>query len=178
MKIIKVKTDKVVNNFVDPSTGEILDSEEEVKHHKIVVGDKESFAMMFIPVIGLIDTLDKVSIKVLQWAALNAGHNSNVVHLGKYSCSLIEQEFDIKYQTIKDAISKLKNKNAIIPLGSGAYRVNPRYYWKGQTSERIKTMRYILEIECPDCMSKELKEELMLPENTEFLKEALEHQGE
>lgn len=151
MKTIKVKTESVTTNFIDKETGEILEVGQEIKHHKIVVDTRRDFVMMHIPVIGLIDGLDNTTIKVLIWCGLNASYNANTVNLTKPMCEEITKEFKISYQTIKNSISKLSKQKALIPMGSGTYRVNPRYFWKGQTSEKLKTMKYILEVECPNC---------------------------
>lgn len=150
MKTIKVKTNLITNNFIDASTGELLETEMDVKHQKIVINDKRDFVNMSIPILGMIDGLDNTTIKVLIWCALNAEYNRNIVNLTKPMCDEITKEFKISYQTIKNSITKLSKKKALIPLGSGTYRVNPRYFWKGATSEKLKTMKYILEMECPN----------------------------
>jgi len=151
MKKIKVKTDVLTTNFVDIKTGEIIETTQEVKNHKIVVDSKRDFVMLSFAVVGLLDGLDKTSIKVLIYCSLNAGYNSNIVNLTKPMCTEITKEFNINYQTIKNSIGKLSKKKILIRLGSGTYRVNPRYFWKGQTAEKLKTMRYILDVECPNC---------------------------
>lgn len=152
MKAIKVKTNSVTNNYIDADTGEILETEQEVKHQKIVVNSRRDFIMMHLPIIGLIDGLDNTTIKVLIWCGMNASYNTNTVNLTKPMCIDITKQYNIKYQTIKNSISKLSKKKALIPLGSGTYRVNPKYFWKGETAEKLKTMRYILEIECPSAL--------------------------
>lgn len=151
MKLKKVKTDVVVNNFIDENTGEVLDTDISIKHHKIVVEDNESFFWTYLGAISLIDDLDKVSIKVLYYCNINAQWNTNMIALTKPVLLDIEKKIGLKYQTVRNAISKLKKLNILIDLGSATYRINPRYYWKGNSSDRLKTMKYVLEVECEFC---------------------------
>lgn len=155
MEQIVVKTELVTNNFINED-GELLEVSEEIKKHKIVVGDNKSFSMVYNTIIGLYDGLDKVAIKILTWCGINAQHNTNVVNLTKPMCTLITKEYGLSYNTIKNAISRLAKKKALFPLGSGTYRVNPKYYWKGSVDSRRRTMKYILEVECPECEAKDV----------------------
>lgn len=151
MKERKVKTETVVNNFIDTDTGELLNTEEHVKHHKIVVDDSTSFAIMYSEVIGALKGLRSNDMHIVQYCVLNAEVNSNTVNLTKPMCDKITETCDIPYQSIKNSIAKLKTKGLLIPLGSGNYRVNPKYYWRGNKIERNKTLKYVLEVECPNC---------------------------
>ena len=148
MKEVKVKTDVVINNYIDIETGEIIDQDKEIKHHKILVDDKESFFWTYLSILKVLDDLDKVSIKVLYFCNMHSQWNTNKIALTKPILKDIEIMFDIKYQTIRNSISKLKKLGVLIDLGSATYRINPRYYWKGDTQQRTKNMQYILEIEC------------------------------
>lgn len=152
MKAIKVKTDVVTNNYLDSETGEIIEQSTEIKHHKIVVDSDESFFWTYNALLSILQDLTKTEIKLLQYACLNAQWNKNIVSFGKPVCEDIKKSYDISYQTVKDTVSSLKTKNIFIPLGSGYYRINPRYYWRGNSSERKKTMKFILEVECPECL--------------------------
>lgn len=151
MKVIKIKTDQVNNNFIDVETGEVIDQSVEIKHHKKVVDDKESFYWTYLSVMSLLDDIDKTSFKLLFYCVHNCQWNTNVISLTKPILKDIESKLGLKYQTCRNAISKLKKLGVFIDLGSATYRINPRYYWKGETKERLKTMKYILEIECPEC---------------------------
>lgn len=155
MERITIKEEIIINNFISED-GELLEVDKEVKKHKIVVGDNKTFSMMYNTIIGLYDGLDKVAIKILTWCGVNAQHNTNIVNLTKPMCNLISKEYDLSYHTIKNAISRLAKKKALFALGSGTYRVNPKYYWKGSIDTRRKTMKYILEVECPECEAKDV----------------------
>jgi len=151
MKLVTKKVDTVQNNYFDQETGELVDVSVEQKEHTIVVDDEPSFAMVYTKLIGLIDGLDNTSIKILMWGILNCNYNTNIVSFTKPMCDMIGEEYSLKYGSIKNAISKLSTRKVLLPMGSGMYRINPRYAWKGGSSERKKTMQYVLTIECPGC---------------------------
>lgn len=151
MKQIKIKTDTVVNNYFNEETGEITNQEINVKHHKIIIADKESFALQYSEIIGKMKNLNGNDIKLLAYCSLNAEHNTNRIALTKPICEEIFEGLEIPYQSIRNSAAKLVKEKVLIPLGSATYRVNPKYYWRGNSNERLKTMKYILEIECPDC---------------------------
>ena len=79
MKQQKIGTDKVTNNFIDEKTGEILDTVEDVKHHKIVVATNEEFFWTYSAILGIIDSLTKTEMKLLYWACLNSQFNKNII---------------------------------------------------------------------------------------------------
>jgi hypothetical protein len=151
MKLKTVKSSTVVNNFVDASTGEILDVEIDVKHERILADTREEFFFTYASIIGVIQELDKVSVNILMYCNTNAQWNTNMVALTKPVVEDICKTFDIKYQTVRNAVSKLKKTGIFIHLGNSTYRINPRYYWKGNTNERNNTMKYVLEVECKTC---------------------------
>lgn len=151
MKLVTKRKDTVQNNYFDQETGELIDVAIEQKEHIIIVDDEPAFAMVYTKIIGLIDGLDNTSIKVLMWGILNCNYNTNIVSFTKPMCDMIGEEYNLKYGSIKNAISKLSTAKVLLPMGSGMYRINPRYAWKGGSSERKKTMQYVLTIECPTC---------------------------
>jgi len=151
MKLVTKRKETVQNNYFDQETGELIDVAIEKKEHTIVVDDEPAFAMVYTKIIGLIDGLDNTSIKVLMWGILNCNYNTNIVSFTKPMCDMIGEEYNLKYGSIKNAISKLSTRKVLLPMGSGMYRINPRYAWKGGSSERKKTMQYVLTIECPGC---------------------------
>lgn len=147
MKLKKIKTDTVTNNFINIETGEIIDTDTDTKHQKIVIKEKEAFCLMYGAVTGIVNELDKISIRILVWCATNCIMNSNKINLGKPMCDEITKLTGLSYGTIKNSITRLSKAGALISLGSGTYRVHPRYFWRGADADRMKTMRYVLEIE-------------------------------
>ena len=97
------------------------------------------------------DNIDKVALKVLFFSIKHAVFNTNKVSLHKAMLTEFQIQSGLTYQTIKNAISRLKKSGALISLGGGTYRVNPKYFWKGDRENRRPTMEYILKVECPGC---------------------------
>lgn len=151
MRLLKVKSDYIINNYVDTETGEMLQTTMDVKHHKIVVDDRETFAFQYSSIMGVFKELSGRDIKVLTYCSLNSERGTNRISLTKVITEEIATIYDTSYNSVKNSITVLKKKMILMPLGSGTYRINPRYYWKGSSDERKKTMKYILEIECPFC---------------------------
>ncbi len=151
MKLITKKTEVITDNLVDINTAELVEQSIITKAHQIIVDDEPAFAMLYMTIIGAIDGLDRLSLKVLIWSMLKCEYNTNTVNLSKPMCALITKEYNLTYGSIKNAISKLKQQGILISLGSGTYRLNPRYSWKGTSADRKKTMKYVLTVECPEC---------------------------
>lgn len=151
MHLKTVGTTAIQNNFIDPETGEYLDQEMHVKQHKILVNDEFEFYMVSLQAIGITHKLDLVSQNVLAYALTHCQFNTNLISLTKPCLEDMEKYLNYKVQTLRDAICRLKKAKVIIGRGSGIYRVNPIYFWKGKTSEHKKTIKYVLEVECPEC---------------------------
>ncbi len=151
MKTKTVRLDKVVNNFVDPDTGELLELSSNIKRHTIVVDDKETFAFQYASIIGVFKELHGNDIKVLTYCSLHAETNTNRIALTRPICDDITKKLNIPYQSIRNSLAKLVDKDILISLGSATYRISPKYYWRGNSTARLTTMKYILDVECPNC---------------------------
>lgn len=151
MKEIQTGLDTVKNNFISEE-GELLSTEIDTKIHKIVVDDKEQFTFMYASIIGVMKDLNGGDIKLLSYCAMRSEANTNRITLVKPIIQEIADDFEISISSVKNSIVALKNKDILISLGSGVYRINPKYYWRGTMNQRLKTMKYVLEIECPNCL--------------------------
>tara|TARA_R110000868_G_C10810997_1_gene757844 strand:- start:247 stop:771 length:525 start_codon:yes stop_codon:yes gene_type:complete len=145
-KIKKSTRETTVNNYINED-GEILDTVTDVKRQTILVPDKDSFAMAFSSVIGLMAGLDKMSINLIMWCSQNCVINQNIINLGKAYRSAICKEFKVSDQTIKNSIGVLSKKGILISIGTATYKVHPKYFWRGDMGERNRSLQYILTIE-------------------------------
>lgn len=143
----KVYTEKVVNNFINKDTGELLETSEAVKHHSIVVPDKEAFAFQYAAIIGAIKSLSGRDIKILTYCAINASTETNAIHITKHVLEDIANTFNSSIGSVRNGIRILKEKQILSSLGKGSYIINPRYYWKGSSVGRNKALKYILTLE-------------------------------
>ena len=151
MKLKNKYSETVVNNYIDSDTGELLNFDVEVKTHKIVVEGKDQFAFMYSSIIGALNGLNGSDIKLLMFCSLNCTYNSNIIALNSHFLELISSQSGVSVGSLKNSLTSLHKKNILIKLGGATYRVNPRYFWKGENTERTKTMKFILEVECTDC---------------------------
>jgi hypothetical protein len=151
MKLIEKYDETVVNNFIDPETAELIETSVEVKTHKIAVESKDQFAFIYASLIGALKGLNGGDIKLLMYCSMNCTLNSNMIPLNSHFLAEAAKQLDVSAGSLRNSIMSLTKKDILIKVGSGTYRVNPRYFWRGDVSERLKTMRYILEVECPTC---------------------------
>lgn len=151
MKQLKVKTTETTNNYFDNETGELIKSDTDVKHDKIIVSGREEFAVVYSSVISATEGLPPSTKALLIHISLKASVDSNEITLVKPVLEKLSKESSMSTSAIKKAISQLVEKNILIRIGSGLYRVNPKYYWRGSQANRNKTMKYVLEVECPSC---------------------------
>ena len=85
------------------------------------------------------------------YISLKASVDSNEITLVKPVLEKLSKESEMSMSAIKKSVAQLVDKNILIRIGSGLYRVNPKYYWRGSIANRNKTMKYVLEVECPNC---------------------------
>lgn len=96
--------------------------------------------------------LNGSSLKVLYYCIFNCQINSNIIKLDKNELIKINNVTGVSVSSIKNSISIMKKKKFLISKGNAIYRCNPTNTWKGSDSKRLKTMKYVLEIECHDCL--------------------------
>ena len=155
MRLKNVHKRTTVNNYVDTETGEVINTSTDIKHDKIIVNDAERFAMIFSNIIGVIDGLNGTAIKVLIFCSQNCVVNTCIINLGKAYRESICKAFDLKDQTVKNAISDLVKNGILIYESTSTYKVNPKYFWRGDMGERRKALKYILELELTELPKRE-----------------------
>ena len=143
MKVIKVNKQKVITHTTD-TQGVILDTSVETKHDLVVTNSDETFCTLFGGLISIADGIDKLGWKVLLYCSQNCDINSNYINLGKHSRKRICELYSLSDGSVKNAVCRLAKSGALIRDDSSVYRVNPKYFWRGNQGERKK---YILEIE-------------------------------
>lgn len=146
MKILPFGKHTVVNNFINED-GEIIDTQKETKTQKLFVEDDEAFYWTYLSVQALLDNIDKVGFKLLFYSMTNCQWNKNVISYTKPILKDIEEKIGLKSQTVRNSINQLKKRGILLSLGSATYQINPRYFWKGDSKTRNKTLKYILEIQ-------------------------------
>jgi len=137
----------VKSNFIDSETGEILDTDVQIKEHKIITASKDQFVFFYASFIGMLKGLNGVEIKLLMYCSLNCSFNTNLIALTGPVKETISKEFDIAHGSIKNAIMRLVKKGILTRAGYATYIVSPEYFWKGEASNRVEALKFKFELE-------------------------------
>lgn len=149
MKIKEKSTDRIIHNFLDKKTGELLESVVEVKKEHVLVKSKEEFFMAYSGILSQLKDLSPATTKFLIWVCLNSTVNNSKISVVKHTIEEAKNYLNLSESSIRKSVSELKKANILISLGSGLYRVNPKYYWREDRATRDKTLKYVLTVECP-----------------------------
>ncbi len=128
--------------------GELLDVE--IKTNKYLVDTKEEFVQIYTSIQAKLEGLGYTAEKVLFYCIFNCD-SSNVINLSSFHKKKIEKQFEFAPSTVANAITTLSQRQLLIRIDRATYRVNPIHAWKGNSVDRKKTIKYVLEIECPEC---------------------------
>lgn len=148
MKKSYLKTNLIsTRELVDIETGEIIDYN--VNHHKYLANNKEEFMLLYSSILGIFEGLEQSEIRVygylLRYAEGLEFDISKKIRLN------IAESTNLNERTVYKTCQSLVDKKLIYKNSNGLYKINPRYAFKGSTSERNAALKAILEIECPEC---------------------------
>jgi hypothetical protein len=145
-----------MERFVDKSTGEVIGERFESKKTKIIAGDRDEYFMIYSSFISVSAGLTPVETKVFL-LLLNYSNSANSVGIAKADRILIAEKLNAtkgkSYSEISvfRALRGLVEKKVLIKKQKSFFKINPRYFWRGSYNDRIKALKYTLEVECPDC---------------------------
>lgn len=138
---------QVITERVDPETGEVTS---ETKNDKLVFGESGDFYQLYSSVIAIIEQLKPIESKVFI-STFKYANIENKLALTKNFKQEIATANDCCYSAVGNAITVLVEKGLLIRLDTATYRINPRYFWKSNSSSRKKALQYVLSVECPKC---------------------------
>lgn len=137
-----------ITNFVDPDTGELLD--QEIKKHTYIANSKEEFMLLYVNVIPIFLNLSHPAKST--YAYLLGNYDSETIfEIGGGMRSLIAKRLGISNSAVANGLTQLKDSALLYSHGKGMYQINPRYAFKGSTSNRNAALKAIIEIGCKDC---------------------------
>ena len=148
MKNSFLKTSSIDRDvFIDVETGEIVD--ENIKHHKYLANSKEEFLLLYSSVLGIFEGLNQAEIRVYGYLLKYAeGLEFDISRKIRVN---IAERTNLSERTIYNTCQSLLDKRLIFKTKNGLYQINPRYAFKGSTSERNAALKATLDLECPDC---------------------------
>lgn len=137
---------KEVKTLVDKESGEIIDTE--TKYHSYIANSKEEFLMIYSSMLGVFMGMEQAEIRVYGYLLRYA--NGLHFSITKPLRIQMSSEVGLNERTIYNTINALKAKNLIFE-SSGLFQINPRYAFKGSSSDRNKALKAIIELGCKEC---------------------------
>jgi hypothetical protein len=143
---LKTGKEEVIRTIED---GQVVD--ETMKVHTYLAANKEQFFIGYASMLGMVyEQLTGPEIKVYAYL-LDKYNSGSTIGIVKGVKEEMTKAIKIKLGTIDNALSGLVKKRMIYSTGKAVYKLNPRYAFKGPTANRDRLLKYILEVECPDC---------------------------
>jgi len=133
-------------SFVDVETGEVVGTIQ--KHHGYIANSKEEFLMIYSSLLGIFTGMEQSEIRVYGYLLRYA--NGIDFSISKALREKMSEEINLNERSIYNTIQSLKNKKLIYE-NNKLFRINPRYAFKGSTSDRQDSLRAIVELGCKDC---------------------------
>lgn len=93
----------------------------------------------------LIDEMSKNEIRLVFTLARMAQYNTNIISLSEYFLKEISKKLLVDVRWIKRGINGFVEKNILLSLDKSTYRLNPLYFWRGGSKERLKVLKYMVQ---------------------------------
>lgn len=136
-------------SYVDVSTGEVVGTD--LKKHGYIANDRESYFLMYSSLVTLfMEDVSLPEVKVYSYLLCNYQIGTTFALNGAVK-SVIQEKFKLARKTVDNTLSKLKTKNLVYSPSHTLYIINPRYAYKGSTSNRKSSLKAIIELGCKDC---------------------------
>lgn len=129
--------------------GEIL--EQNIKNIKYLANSQEEFFIIYASTIGLIENgMSEAETKL--YAHILRNYNVGAeIGISKQMRINIGKKLELNERTVLNTLGMLTSKKLLYTTTKGIYKINPRYAYKGSTINRNKDLKFVLEVECPDC---------------------------
>lgn len=146
---------KIEKSIVDSETGELLT--ENVEHTFIKSIKPEDFMQVYLKDISGLMEIENISeLKVLVHLWKESSFNSqgetkgNQIFLVKSVKEEISQKCGLEYNTVHKAIFSLHKKGILIRKDRSLYILNPKFFFKGYSKDRTKTVEILLKYRITD----------------------------
>lgn len=136
------------DTFVDPETGEVVEKTNVVKHTYMT--GKDEFFLAYSYLIDMLKSCKDLKVKV--YAYLLENYKTGVMfQLGNPIKNIMAERFDCSASSISNTLTILKEEKLIYSPSRGLYMLNPRFAFKGSSTQRDKQLKVIFELGCKDC---------------------------
>ena len=133
--------------YIDKETGEIISSN--LKRHTYIANDREEFLLVYSTLLGIFMEMSQAEIRVYSYCLRFA--NGIKFDISKKVRINMSSEIGVNERTILNTIPLLLNKTLLVKDIAGMYQINPRYAFRGSTSDRNKELKAIIELGCKEC---------------------------
>jgi predicted transcriptional regulator len=131
-----------IKEIIDGNTGESLDIE--VRRHTYVVASKEEFFQTYSSLLGVFMKMDMPDIRVYGYLLQHLMTVSKIP-ITKDLRLEMSSMIHLNERTIYNTLKVLVEKGLLIRYGK-LYQLNPRYAFKGSSSDRLKALKVVLEL--------------------------------
>lgn len=138
------QTTEVVN--VD--TGEVIETN--VKKHSYIANSKEEFFLLYVNALPIFIGLSHPA-KTIYAYLLKDYTSKTLFEIGSGLRGVMKEQLGIASSTIANALTELVEHNLLYSPKRSMYQINPRYAFKGSTSDRNEALKAIIELGCKDC---------------------------
>lgn len=142
-----------ITNTIDRETGEVLDVD--IKKHTYLANTKEQFLLAYATLIGVFQNISAAEVRVYAFLLEHYPGDCKIV-INDIIRKDIADRTKLKPGSINNTLNRLISTEHITypllyRLGRGTYQLNPRYAFKGSTSDRNKSLKAIIELGCTNC---------------------------
>lgn len=142
-----------ITEIVDGNTGELLDTS--VKKHSFLANTKEEFFIGYVSLLASLKKLNWTAIQVYAYILCNYPTSSKLGITTDIKRDMLAS-IGINAKTIEvinRALRDLTQAHFLVKCEgtSSTYKINPRYAYKGSTTDRNAALLAIIQLECPDC---------------------------
>lgn len=154
MKMSYLKTGFTEKETVIDEDG-VIQRESFIKH-TYIANSKEDFFIVYATLLGVFRKLGVAEIRIYSYL-LEKYPFDTIIVINDYLRKDISKVTGVATGTINNCLKTLSSFDddiehpLIAKIARGAYKLNPRYAFKGSTNNRNKSLKAIIELECPKC---------------------------
>jgi len=133
---------------MDRATGEVIS--DEIKKHTYIANSKEEFMLLYVNALPIFIDLSNPAKSTYAYL-LSKYASETIFEIGGGTRSLIANRLGMSLSAIANGLTELKEAGLLYSQNKGMYQINPRYAFKGSTSNRDAALKAIIELGCKDC---------------------------
>jgi hypothetical protein len=133
---------------VDSESGELLDVT--VNKTTYLANTTEEFFLMYSSMVLILKGSTDVRMKLFA-SLLERYSKGQEFSMSKAFKIIMAEECGCKPRSFDLAFTNLIKDHIVIKLGPSLYKINPRHVFQGSSSDRNKSLKAILELNCPEC---------------------------